>query len=61
MPVPKSKVKANNKWVEAHYKRCNLALTYEEMEEVERYCRSRNISKNAFFREAMREKLEREK
>ena len=59
--VSKAKVKANNKWVNENYKRVNLALPKEEFEQIDNYCKENNMSKNGFFREAAREKIEREK
>ena len=60
-PVSEAKKRANNKWVEKNYKRVNLAIRHDEYEIITAYCDERNISKNAFFLEAAREKLEREK
>lgn len=60
MPVSEAKKKANNKWVNANYKRINLALPKIEAETIERYCKEKNISKNSFFRNAAIEKMERE-
>ncbi len=60
-PVSEAKKRANNKWVEKNYKRINLAIPTEEAEEIETYCKKREISKNSFFRQAAKEKMEREK
>lgn len=60
-PVSEAKKRANNKWVEKNYKRINLAIPKEEAEEIEIYCKKREISKNSFFRQAAKEKMEREK
>lgn len=61
IPVSEAKKKANNKWVKENYKRINLALSHEEMAQVEDYCKKNNMSKNAFLKAATKEKLEREK
>lgn len=61
MTVSEAKKRANNKWVNANYKRVNLALTKDEYAEVEEYCNLHGISKNSFFKQAAKEKLEREK
>lgn len=58
--VSEAKKRANNKWVQSHYKRVNLAITFEEMKVIEAYCKANNLSKNAFFLKAAREKIERE-
>ena len=60
MAVSEAKKKANNKWVEANYKRVNLALTHEEIALLDDYCTKHNLSRNAFFKIAMVEKLERD-
>lgn len=56
-PVSEAKKRANNKWVNANYKRINLALSFEEYEKVEKYCSDNNISKNKFITDLIREKL----
>lgn len=61
MAVSKAKSKANNKWVKENYKRINLAFPKEEAEKIDAYCKEKNISKNGFFRDAAKEKMEREK
>lgn len=59
-PVSDAKKKANKKWNEANYKRMNIALPIDEAEKIDSYCKEKNISKNGFFREAAKEKMERE-
>lgn len=61
MPVSEAKKRANKKWTEAHYKRLNIALPNEEADEIEKFCKEKQISKNGFFRQAAKEKIEREK
>ena len=61
MAVSEAKKRANNKWVKENYQRVNVALTHEDMKEVESYCQKHNLSKNAFFKQAAKEKIEREK
>lgn len=60
-PVSDAKKKANNKWVEANYKRFNIAIPKDEAAKIDNYCKKNNISKNGFFREAAKAKMEREK
>lgn len=38
----------------------NIALPLDEAEKIDSYCKEKNISKNGFFREAAKEKMERE-
>lgn len=61
IPVSEAKKKANKKWTEANYKRINIALPKEEADIINNYCKEKKISKNGFFREAAKEKMEREK
>jgi len=60
-PVSEAKKRANKKWDAANYKRINLALSNDDMEKVEDYCKRHNISKNAFLKQAALEKIERDK
>ncbi len=60
-PISEAKKRANKKWDAANLKRINLALSYEDMDKVENYCKKHNISKNAFLKQAALEKIEREK
>ncbi len=59
--VSEAKKKANKKWNDANYKRFNLAIPNEEADIIDAYCTQRNVSKNAFFRDAAKEKIERDK
>lgn len=60
-PVSEAKKRANKKWTEANYKRINIALPKDEADIINSYCKEKKISKNGFFREAAKEKMEREK
>lgn len=60
-PVSDAKKRANKKWQDANCKRVQLVIPNEEAEIIENYCSEKNISKNGFFREAAKEKIEREK
>lgn len=61
MAVSEAKKKANNKWVNENYKRLNIAMPKDEYNIIDEYCRQKSISKNGFFREAAKEKMERDK
>lgn len=61
MAVSEAKKRANNKWVKENYKRVTVFMKYDEYEQVDAYCKKYQLSKNAFFRMAMLEMLEREK
>lgn len=60
-PVSDAKKRANKKWQDANCKRVQLVIPNDEAEIIENYCSEKNISKNGFFREAAKEKIEREK
>ena len=60
-PVSEAKKKANKKWQDANCKRIQLVIPNDEAEIIENYCSEKKISKNGFFREAAKEKIEREK
>lgn len=59
--VSEAKKRANKKWNDANLKRYGIALPVEEAEEIDEFCKKKDISKNSFFREAAKEKIEREK
>ena len=60
-PVSEAKKGANKKWQDANCKRVQLVIPNDEAEIIEKFCCEKNISKNGFFREAAKEKIEREK
>lgn len=59
-PVSEAKKRANKKWQDANCKRVQLVIPNDEAEKIDSYCKEKNISKNGFFREAAKEKMERE-
>ena len=59
-PVSEAKKRANKKWQDANCKRVQLVIP-NDAEIIEKFCCEKNISKNGFFREAAKEKIEREK
>ena len=60
IPVSEAKKRANKKWQDNNCKRIQLVLPNEEAEKIENYCINHNLSKNGFFRQAAKEKLERD-
>lgn len=60
-PVSEAKKRANKKWQDANCKRIQLVIPNSEAEAIEKFCFEKNFSKNGFFREAAKEKIEREK
>ena len=60
-PVSEAKKRANKKWQDANCKRVQLVIPNDEAEAIEKFCSEKKFSKNGFFREAAKEKIEREK
>jgi len=60
MPVSEAKKRANDKYIKNHYKRYSIGIPNDEAEQIEKYCSDNNISKNNFFREAAKEKINHE-
>lgn len=60
-PVSEAKKRANKKWDAANLKHYGVAVPIKESEKIEKYCAEKNMSKSNFFREAAKEKIEREK
>ncbi len=59
-PVSEAKKRANKKWESQNCKRMNIILSIEEAEQISSFCEKKGISKNGFFRQAAKEKMERE-
>lgn len=60
IPVSEAKKRANKKWQDNNCKRVQLVLPNEEADIIEDYCKTHNLSKNGFFRQAAQEKIERD-
>jgi len=60
MPISEAKKRANKKWHDANYKRINIAMSKEDAEQLDRYCKNKDITKNGFIKTAIKEKMERE-
>lgn len=59
-PVSEAKKRANKKWDAANLKHYGVAVPLKEAEVIEKYCADNNMSKSNFFREAAKEKIERD-
>lgn len=57
-PVSEAKKRANKKWESTNCKQIRLVLPIEQAERLDSYCKSKNISKNGFIKEAIQEKLD---
>lgn len=60
MTVSDAKKKANKKWQDANCKRVQLVLPNKEAEQIDSFCKKHDLSRNGFFRQAAKEKIERE-
>ena len=61
MTVSEAKRRANDKWTKANYRRLNIAMPLNEYDDFNNFCKENNITKNGFVREAIKEKMERDK
>ena len=61
MPVSEAKKRANKKWDKANMTHYGVAVPIAEAEEIDRYCEKNNLPKSNFFRQAAKEKIERDK
>lgn len=50
-------IKAKNDWVNNNYKRLNIAMSFDEFEALNEYCKKHNLSKNGFIRDIIKEKI----
>lgn len=60
MAVSEAQKKASKKWQDANCKRMQLVIPNDEAEKIETYCKLHNIPKNRLFRDAVKEKFERD-
>ena len=61
MPISDARKKANQKWNAANYKQINLQLPIDEFNAINEFCDSTNQTRNGFIRQAIKEKIERER
>ena len=61
MGVSEAQKKANKKYFENNYKQVKLSMPLAEAEQLEQYCTENNYSKAGFIREAIKEKMERDR
>ena len=61
MTVSKAKRIANDKWDKDNMMRFTVAMPIKEYSELESFCNSHEFVRNKFIRDAIREKIEREK
>ena len=61
MTVSEAKKRANKKWDKANMKHYGVAVPLSEAEKIDQYCEENKLPKSNFFRQAAKEKIEREK
>lgn len=52
--------KANDKYIQNNYKQVKLSMPNAEAEALEQYCKTKELTKAGFIRQAIKEKMERE-
>ena len=52
--------KANDKYIQNNYKQVKLSMPNAEAEALEKYCKTKELTKAGFIRQAIKEKMERE-
>ena len=61
MALSESPRKANDKYIKANYAQVKLSMPKKEAEALNQYCKDRNLTKAGFIRDAIKEKMERDK
>ena len=61
MALSEAQKKANKKYFDNNYKQVKLSMPVAEAEALEQFCKETNQAKAGFIREAIKEKIAREK
>jgi hypothetical protein len=61
MALSEAQRRANDKYIKEHYKQVKLSMPNDEAELLEEHCKEFQYSKAGFIRQAIREKIERER
>lgn len=61
MALSEAQRRANDKYIKEHYKQVKLSMPNDEAELLEKHCKEFQYSKAGFIRQAIREKIERER
>jgi hypothetical protein len=56
-----SQRKANDKYIREHYSQVKLSMPNEEAEILDAYCKARGLTKAGFIRDAIKEKMARDR
>ena len=61
MALSEAQRRANDKYIKEHYKQVKLSMPNDEAELLEEHCKDFQCSKAGFIRQAIREKIERDR
>ncbi len=61
MGVSEAQKRASKKYFDSNYKQVKLSMPKKEAEELEKHCKEKNYSKAGFIREAIKEKINKDK
>ena len=61
MALSPSQKKANDKYIKENYKQVKLSMPNLEAENLEKFCTAHGYTKAGFIRQAIKEKMERER
>jgi hypothetical protein len=61
MALSEAQRRANDKYIKEHYKQVKLSMPNDEAELLEEHCKEFHYSKAGFIRQAIREKIERDR
>ena len=61
MAITEAQRKAHDKYFNKAYKQVKLSMPKQEADDLDRYCYERNLTKAGFIRDAIKEKMERDK
>ena len=61
MALSEAQRRANDKYIKDHYRQVKLSMPNDEAERLEEHCKEFQYSKAGFIRQAIREKIERER
>lgn len=60
MALSEAQRKANDKYIQAHYRQVKLSMPNEEADSLEDHCKKFGYTKAGFIRKAIQEKMERD-
>lgn len=61
MALSEAQRRANDKYIKEHYRQVKLSMPNEEADALEEHCKEFNYSKAGFIRQAIREKIDRDR